>query len=60
MKIDKNKRQVIAAAQKVTTLIQERLGQKSTGNEAKIDLAKIAQKMADRREKVLKGEDDEK
>ena len=58
MKIDKNKRQTIAVAQKVTSVIADRLksAKPDKSSEAKGDLTKIAQDLADRREKVLKGQ----
>ena len=58
MKIDKNKRQTIAVAQKVTSVIADRLksAKPDKSAEAKVDLTKIAQDLADRREKVLKGQ----
>ena len=58
MKIDKNKRQTIAVAQKVTSVIADRLksAKPDKSAEAKVVLTKIAQDLADRREKVLKGQ----
>ena len=60
MKIDKQKRQSITAAQKITSSIAEALKhpKHEEKSAAKVDLTKIAMDLAERREKVLKGEKD--
>jgi len=50
-KIDKKRRESIAKAQNVTSAIKNKLAAK--GENSKIDLVNIAEKLADRREQVL-------
>jgi len=57
MKLDKEKRKSIASAQKITESISKMLGK---GDEVKdnkdVDLTKIAQNLAERREQVLESD----
>lgn len=50
-KIDKKRRESIAKAQNVTSAIKNKLSAKEENS--KIDLSNLAEKLADRREKVL-------
>lgn len=58
MKITKERREAIAKAQKVTSLIQKKLKEKDAEVKKSVDLTKIAKDLADRREKVMKLDED--
>jgi len=61
MKLDKNKRLSIAKAQKIADSIIKMEGKSAEAKgKDKVDLAKIAQNLADRREKALSKEEEEK
>lgn len=54
MKLTKTKREAIAKAYKVTSIIQEKLREKDAQVKDSVDLSRIASDLADRRNKVLK------
>ena len=55
----KAKRKAVATAQNVVDIIGDKLKEEKDNKEDKIDLSKIAKNLADRRERVLKAEDEE-
>ena len=55
MKKTKDRREIIAKAHNVTTAIKAKLAKKD-GEKDKIDLSNMAEKLADRRDKLLSEE----
>ena len=52
MKVTKKTRKSIASAENITSLIKNKLKEKSEEVKDKVDLTKIAKDLADRRERV--------
>lgn len=53
----KEKRKVVATAQKVVETINEKLSKEKGTGENKIDLGRVAKDLADRRERILNEEE---
>ena len=56
MKIDKQKRQVVANVEKITSTIAKKLKESEDEVKDKLDLTKIAKDLAERRSRVINEE----
>ena len=56
MKIDKQKRQVVANVEKITSTIAKKLKESEDQVKDKLDLTKIAKDLAERRSRVINEE----